>query len=74
MLTFEQFAEHLQVSKEAVYRWLDRENIPAHKIGRQWRFQVSEVGTRICRESLNVMVLCKKVQDFVFSLGKIEWF
>lgn len=42
-LTVEQIAEHLQVSKETIYRWLDRKLIPAHKIGRQWRFQSFEV-------------------------------
>ncbi len=42
-LSVEQIAAHLQVSKETVYRWLDREKIPAHRIGRQWRFQIFEV-------------------------------
>lgn len=42
-LTVEQIAEHLQVSKETIYRWLDRKRIPAHRIGRQWRFQATEV-------------------------------
>lgn len=42
-LTVEQIAKHLQVSKETIYRWLDRGSIPAHKIGRQWRFQIPEI-------------------------------
>ena len=42
-LTVEQIAGHLQVSKETIYRWLDRGSIPAHRIGRQWRFQAPEV-------------------------------
>lgn len=42
-LTVEQIADHLQVSKETIYRWLDKNVIPAHKIGRQWRFQIKEV-------------------------------
>lgn len=42
-LTVEQIAAHLQVSKETIYRWLDRERIPAHKVGKQWRFLASEV-------------------------------
>jgi excisionase family DNA binding protein len=41
--TVEQIAAHLQVSKETVYRWLDRGKIPAHRVGKQWRFLVSEV-------------------------------
>lgn len=42
-LTVEQISDHLQVSKETIYRWLDKGHIPAHKIGRQWRFQIDEV-------------------------------
>lgn len=42
-LTVEQIADHLQVSKETIYRWLDKKLIPAHKIGRQWRFQANEI-------------------------------
>lgn len=42
-LTVEQISDHLQVSKETIYRWLDKGQIPAHKIGRQWRFQIEEV-------------------------------
>lgn len=36
-------AKHLGVSKETVYRWLDREKIPAHRIGKLWKFKISEV-------------------------------
>ncbi len=32
-LTVEQIAAHLQVSKETIYRWLDRGKIPAHRVG-----------------------------------------
>ena len=42
-LTVEQIAAYLQVSKETVYRWLDRGSIPAAKIGRQWRFKTDQV-------------------------------
>lgn len=42
-LTVEQISAHLQVSKETVYRWLDRGKIPAHRVGKQWRFLVGEV-------------------------------
>lgn len=41
--TVEQIAAHLQVSKETIYRWLERGRIPAHRVGKQWRFQAAEV-------------------------------
>lgn len=42
-LSVAEIAEHLGISKETVYRWLDKGKIPAHKVGKQWKFKVSEV-------------------------------
>lgn len=42
-LSVEEIAEYLGVSKESIYRWLERGAIPAHKVGKQWRFQSPEV-------------------------------
>lgn len=39
----EEIARHLGVSKETIYRWLEREIIPAHRMGRLWKFKPSEV-------------------------------
>lgn len=39
----EQIAVHLGVSKETIYRWLDRGSIPAHRMGKLWKFKASEV-------------------------------
>ncbi len=39
----EEIAKHLSVSKETIYRWLERGKIPAHRMGKLWRFKPSEV-------------------------------
>jgi excisionase family DNA binding protein len=39
----EDVARHLGVAKDSVYRWIDRRSLPAHKIGRLWKFKISEV-------------------------------
>lgn len=36
-------AEHLGVTKDSVYTWIAKRNMPAHRVGRLWKFQVSEV-------------------------------
>ena len=36
-------AEHLGVSKDTVYRWIDGRGLPAHKVGRFWKFKLSAV-------------------------------
>lgn len=39
----EEVAKHLGVAKDSVYRWIDHRGLPAHKIGRLWKFKLSEV-------------------------------
>ena len=35
--------DYLDVSREAVLRWITHRNMPAHKVGRLWKFKFSEV-------------------------------
>lgn len=42
-LSVEEIAKHLGVSKETVYRWLEKQKVPAHRIGKLWKFKPSEV-------------------------------
>ena len=42
-VSVDQIAEHLGVTRDSIYRWIDRKNLPAHRVGRLWKFQVSEV-------------------------------
>ena len=42
-VSLEQIASHLGVSRDTVYRWIGHRGMPAHKVGRLWKFQVSEV-------------------------------
>lgn len=49
----EEIARHLGVSKETIYRWLDRKTIPAHRMGRLWKFKPSEVDAWVQRGGAN---------------------
>jgi excisionase family DNA binding protein len=31
------------VKRDSIYRWIDRKKLPAHRVGRLWKFKVSEV-------------------------------
>lgn len=42
-ITAEQVAQHLGVAKDTVYRWREQRSLPAHRVGRLWKFQISEV-------------------------------
>jgi excisionase family DNA binding protein len=36
-------ARHLGVARDSIYRWIERRRLPAHRIGRLWKFKISEV-------------------------------
>ena len=36
-------AAHLGVAKDSVYRWIEAKHMPAHKIGKLWKFKLSEI-------------------------------
>lgn len=42
-VSVERIAEHLGVRRDSIYRWIDAKGLPAHRIGRLWKFKVSEV-------------------------------
>jgi excisionase family DNA binding protein len=42
-LSVEEIAEYLGISKDTVYAWITKKNMPAHRVGRFWKFQRSEV-------------------------------
>ena len=42
-LSVEEIAAHLGVNPDTIYKWITRRRMPAHKIGRLWRFLASEV-------------------------------
>lgn len=39
----DEVAAHLGVNKDSVYRWIERKRFPAHRVGRLFRFKLSEV-------------------------------
>lgn len=42
-MSVDQIAEHLGVTRDSIYRWIDRKGLSAHRVERLWKFQVSEV-------------------------------
>ena len=42
-VSVEQIAQHLNVKTFTIYKWLERKDMPAHKVGRLWRFKISEI-------------------------------
>jgi excisionase family DNA binding protein len=36
-------AQHLGVARDSVYRWIESKQLPGHRIGRLWKFRLSEI-------------------------------
>lgn len=41
-LSVQEIAAHLGVNRDTIYKWIDRKKMPAHKVGRLWKFRASE--------------------------------
>lgn len=42
-VSVDQVTAHLGVSQDSVYRWIASRGLPAHRIGRLWKFKLSDV-------------------------------
>lgn len=42
-LSAEEVAIYLGVTKDTVYAWIAERGLPAHKVGRLWKFQAEEI-------------------------------
>ena len=41
--TLKEVQEHLGVGRETILHWISLRGMPAYKVGRLWKFKVSEV-------------------------------
>lgn len=39
----EELTEYLGVARDTIYRWIEGRRLPAHRIGRLWKFKLSEI-------------------------------
>jgi|GEM_PF-702845 len=42
-LSVDEICKHLGVSKDTVYKWIDKHGMPAHRMGRLWKFKKEQV-------------------------------
>ena len=41
----DEIAAYLEVTRDTVYHWIAKRAMPAHKVGRLWKFKKDEVDT-----------------------------
>ena len=42
-LSVDDIAAYLGIKRETLYKWLAEKNMPAHKVGRLWKFRKEEI-------------------------------
>ena len=48
-ISIEDAANHLGVTKDTIRNWIKKTDIPAHKIGKLWKFKRPELDTWVKR-------------------------
>ena len=72
LITLEEVANYLRVTKKTIYRLLERRDIPATKVGHQWRFDKDSIDVWLHQNSVataaNILVIDD--DDTICSLFK----
>lgn len=42
-LSVEEISKYLGISSDTVYRWINKHSMPAHRVGRLWKFKKEQV-------------------------------
>lgn len=42
-LSVEEISRYLGISSDTVYRWIEKHGMPAHRMGRLWKFKKVEI-------------------------------
>jgi len=42
-LSVDEIAAYLGIKRDTVYKWIAEKDMPAHRIGRLWKFRIEEV-------------------------------
>lgn len=42
-LSVEEIAGYLGVSKDTIYEWISKRQMPAHRVGRFWKFKADDI-------------------------------
>ena len=63
LMTVEELAAYLRVTKKTIYRLLRQGKIPATKVGRQWRFEKARIDEWLHRSSVGTRATILVVDD-----------
>jgi excisionase family DNA binding protein len=63
VVSVEQVAQHLGVVKDTIYYWREHRALPVHRVGRLWKFKLTEVDDWVCAGGADEYTETKKHRD-----------
>ncbi len=72
-LSVEEIAEYLGVSKDTVYTWITKRRMPAHRIGRLWKFKADEIDSWVKSGGAAESVAGTRGENGNGSLEKLDY-
>jgi len=63
LMTLEEVASYLRITKKTIHRLLERRAIPAMKVGHQWRFDKASIEIWLRQNSVNTAVNILVIDD-----------
>ncbi len=55
-LSVDEIAAYLEIKRDTVYKWIDHKDMPAHKVGRLWKFKRVEIDGWVRRDGASQQV------------------
>ncbi|GHU76767.1 transcriptional regulator [Clostridia bacterium] len=43
VVIIKEVTDYLGASRESIFKWIESKDMPAHKLGKLWKFKISEV-------------------------------
>lgn len=50
-LSVDEIADYLGVKRDTIYKWIGEKSLPAHRLGRLWKFKKEEVDEWVLKGS-----------------------
>lgn len=44
-----EICKYLGISRDSALKWIANKGMPAHKVGKKWKFKVSEIDEWVCK-------------------------
>jgi len=51
-LSVAEICTYLGIKRDTVYKWISEKKLPAHRIGKLWKFKISEVDAWVKKDDI----------------------